>query len=444
MFNLRMAEETARLRSGLGWRHKRTLPASYCSVDSRRTPLQSRLSNAPEKIVPKMPIIRPAAGEAEIRAYSEVMTQSLSFPRLEEYDWIARIGPEGVRVIDLNGRIVGGAVLIRFGTWFGGRSVPTIGVSAVGVAADARGGGIGVHLVKRLLEECHETGSPVSTLYPATQPVYARPGFAQAGWRIQYKLPTTEASGGDRSLLLRPMTPDDHPAVQELYRERAQASNGQLDRIPWNWTRVLDSRFGTTYKYVIVNDGRIEGYFTHLHKRDPVEAFRYDLDVLDLCFATPAAGRRIISFFADHRSVCRHAYWMGAPVDPLNYLIPDQRAETCFRFNWMLRLVDVRAALRARGYSPLIRTELHLDVEDDVFPRNSGRFVVEIADGCGFTRDGGRGEMKIDVRGLASLYTGYSTAQELAQAGMLSGSPEALAAATAVFAGPTPWLADMF
>lgn len=67
-----------------------------------------------------------------------------------------------------------------------------------------------------------------------------------------------------------------------------------------------------------------------------------------------------------------------------------------------------------------------------------------MADGRGTVEKGGSGTLKLDARALAALYTGYLTAQELVAAGMLQAPPEALAAAGLVFAGPRPWLPDMF
>ena len=59
-------------------------------------------------------------------------------------------------------------------------------------------------------------------------------------------------------------------------------------------------------------------------------------------------------------------------------------------------------------------------------------------------RAASRPELSLDVKALASLYSGYLPPGELARLGMLSGSPEALAAAAATFAGPAPWLPERY
>lgn len=64
--------------------------------------------------------------------------------------------------------------------------------------------------------------------------------------------------------------------------------------------------------------------------------------------------------------------------------------------------------------------------------------------GRGPVRRGGKGELAMDVRGLAPSFTGHLDAEALRLAGLVEGEPAALAAATARFAGPAPRMSDMF
>ena len=56
----------------------------------------------------------------------------------------------------------------------------------------------------------------------------------------------------------------------------------------------------------------------------------------------------------------------------------------------------------------------------------------------------GDGTLQVDVRGLASLYSGYRSPEQVALVGQLEGSDDARALAQTVFAGPEPWMADAF
>ena len=111
---------------------------------------------------------------------------------------------------------------------------------------------------------------------------------------------------------------------------------------------------------------------------------------------------------------------------------------------WMLRVINVSTALEKRGYSPGIQAELHLEIRDDLLAENNGRFILSVANGRGEVTSGGKGEMKLDIRGLAPLYTGLFTPQQLQLAGQLDATETAMSAATQIFAGASPWMADFF
>jgi predicted acetyltransferase len=164
----------------------------------------------------------------------------------------------------------------------------------------------------------------------------------------------------------------------------------------------------------------------------------------DVVATTSAAARRIIAFVADHRSFVQTFDWMGPPADPIAFHLSEPRRQVQVSFPWMLRIVDVRSALAERGYSPLIETQLHLRIADDVIGANDGPFVLSVSGGKAEIEPGGEGRLRIDVRGLATLYSGYASAHELMSTGYIEAGEDDLAAADGIFAGPAPWLADMF
>ena len=114
----------------------------------------------------------------------------------------------------------------------------------------------------------------------------------------------------------------------------------------------------------------------------------------------------------------------------------------------MLRIVDVGAALAARGYPRGLSGEIHLDVCDDVIVSNNGRYVLEVADGKGHISTGGKGDLRIDERGLAALYSGFKTPSELIALGQLSvdsrAHGESLELARSVFASSESSMCDAF
>jgi predicted acetyltransferase len=134
----------------------------------------------------------------------------------------------------------------------------------------------------------------------------------------------------------------------------------------------------------------------------------------------------------------------SGPGDPLLSLLSEQPYQLTLGDFWMLRVVHVPAALEARGYAEAVRGELHLEVRDEGLPGNAGRWVLTVEGGEGRVRAGGEGRLRLDVRGLASIYSGYFSPEGAAAAGLLEGDPEDLRRAAGFFAGPAPWMPDMF
>ena len=57
---------------------------------------------------------------------------------------------------------------------------------------------------------------------------------------------------------------------------------------------------------------------------------------------------------------------------------------------------------------------------------------------------GGDGNVRLDVRALAPIYTGFTTPRALRSQGRIDGDERSLAALGAIFAGPLPWMQDEF
>jgi predicted acetyltransferase len=111
---------------------------------------------------------------------------------------------------------------------------------------------------------------------------------------------------------------------------------------------------------------------------------------------------------------------------------------------WLLRVVDVPKALEKRGYPVGVEAQLHLEVRDDLLVENNGRFVLTLSGGRGEVTRGGRGELQLDVRALAPLYTGLFTPHQLQLTAQIEASDAALSIATQLFSGSEPWMSDKF
>jgi hypothetical protein len=166
---------------------------------------------------------------------------------------------------------------------------------------------------------------------------------------------------------------------------------------------------------------------------------RHDVIVTDIGRAPPRPRPpRLLNFLGEFGSVGEEAVFHGGPLHPLTPLLGEQKFKMAFKEYWMVRILDVASALAARGYLPGVHGELHFDVGDDLFPENAGRYVLHVNDGRGTVRRGGNGTVRLNVRALASLYTGFASPHSLKMLGRIEGDDASLRAASAVFAGAPP------
>jgi predicted acetyltransferase len=390
--------------------------------------------------VPARVSVGPVSGDDDLRALTEVLNRTYLRSPDEGQLWLKRVRAEHLRVVRRGSRVAGGLSLLPMGQWFGGRSVSMTGVASVAIDPEHRSTGLAGSLMREVLEELHESGVALSMLYPATQPVYRRAGWELAGTWTRRRIPASAIDVRDRDLPMLRLDPGPLQDLRELYGRRARWATGYLDRSADLWeNRILRPRDEEDVHVYAAGD---QGYVVFVQNRNG--GWKYDLVARDLVALTSAAARRLLSFVADHRSFAKNLVWTSSDGDPICMQLREQEWEQDRSWQWMLRVVDVRGALAARGYPPPIEAEVHFDVRDNVLPWNEGRVVLEVAGGKGKVRKGGRGRVRIDVRGLASLYSGFMGAESLAATGYLEGSERDLATASAVFAGPAPSSADFF
>lgn len=375
----------------------------------------------------------------EIAAMDRLLEQALIFSVGSMAPWTRLIGHEHMRVVREGERLVAGLGVIPFGHWFGGRAVRAGGVTAVGVTPERRGSGVGLWMLRQMLDEYRALGFPLLSLYPATTSFYRRAGFERAAQRLIYELPLAALSLRDYGLAAEPVAADQAEPLKELYARRAAGAPAFLDRPAAIWSRILAPGEKPSYSFVALRDGVPEGYVNFLHA-----AWGEPLQVRDIIALTPAAGRRLLTVLADHRSILDTVRLPAGPHDPLLFMLPEQQQKLFRSLDLMIRILDLPAALMARGYPRDLRAELHLEVADELLPSNQGRFVLRVADGVGQAERGGKGLMRLHIRDLVPLYSGYFTPHELMLASSVEADQASLAAAAQIFAGPRPWLPDMF
>jgi predicted acetyltransferase len=382
--------------------------------------------------------------DRDLEALSQIEGWAFGFAPAEAPKWLARAGLENVRVAVSGRDVVGGAVLLPMGQWFGGQSVPMMGIAGVAVAPHARGRGVAATLMRAVLAEIAQRRVALSTLFASTQTLYRSVGYELAGSRYRVTLQTAQADSMPRELDVRAIGEADRAAVRELYAQHAREHDGHLDRGDYIWHRVETARDKSVMSYLVEHDGTPEGY-AYLTVQ-PTAGDRQEIFVKDAVALTAGAARRLLRLLADHRALADRAVAFGGPVHPFFALLPEASYELALAHHFMTRIVDARAALEARGYPRALQVELVLDLDDPLLHENRERWLVQVAGGRAEVRQAraGASGLKLGVRALAALFSGFATARSLARLDLARGTPAQLDAAEALFSGPLPCMPDAY
>ncbi|NYH89530.1 GNAT family N-acetyltransferase [Actinopolymorpha rutila] len=346
-------------------------------------------------------------------------------------------------------RIVGRLAVWELGQWFGGRRVPMGGVSGVAVAPDARGRGVASTLVHEAIRTMRDRGEVVSSLYPMNHTLYRRHGWEVAGSYPEQRLDLralTSLPRPDTEVEVRPTTEADLPAIRELHEAVSREEPGNLSHGPEFGARRLLGHPGIQEGYVAEADGRLTGLLV-AGRTDPTDdrGF-YTITVLQLLAADLASELALLRVLAAQYPVAGTVTLVTPPQSALPMLVGERDLRPVDRgWCWMTRLVDAAGAIAARGYAPDATAEVHLHLDDPVARWNTGPRVLRVKDGAGHLEPGGRGDVRLGIGRLASLYTGWTSPHRLARLGLLTGADAAdLAALDRVFAGRLPWSRDFF
>jgi predicted acetyltransferase len=294
-------------------------------------------------------------------------------------------------------------------------------------------------LLDAILPVLRDDGQPLSTLYPSVFELYWSRGWENVGVYEWVEVPLLALRAVPRPaspVPLRPAVAEDLPALHRCYLRLAFSVDGLLDRTgpPFEPWRLLELDVVT-----VAADGAAE-------PRGYLAAARTDegLVVYDLVAHDPDALRallRSLASWAGQLSTVRLRL-----IEP-RALMPAALGVEMHSEQWMLRVVDLPAAVAARGWprAALLRPGLTVDIEviDEHAPWHAGRHRL-VVDGSGSgggrvrAEFGGSGAVRLTARGLAAWYAGSATSVALRRAGLLDGDPAAAAVLDALTGTPGP------
>jgi predicted acetyltransferase len=354
-----------------------------------------------------------------------------------------------------DGQIVGcAAIFSQQMTVAGGETVPTAGVTMVGVLPTHRRRGVLRELMTRMLDQAADRGEPLATLFASQASIYGRFGFARSAPHLSFDVALdrvkwgTESPAGSTRLLSRE---DALPAIHSIHDRAVRQRAGGVVLDPSklaNALREQDKREEKPF-YAIREDpdGHPDAFAIYRTKHEwPRGLPSVELKVHQLVAATREGGEAMWRFLFDVDLVSKVTADTRPIDDPLLLGLDEPRAlRPELDDGLFLRPLDVVAALEGRAYAADGVAALRF--HDDVRPEVSGTYELAVEDGRGTCR---RVERDPDVAGhihaFGATYLGGATWSAVAAARRVDEyKPGALATLDAMFATSlAPWAITYF
>jgi predicted acetyltransferase len=366
-------------------------------------------------------IVRPPRDADDEQIY-DIGRLAFGAPKEPKPEWLwshRKAGWHGL-VAEVDGRVVGTLKVRDYQQFFGGATVSMGGIANVAVDPFARGNGVATTLLDAILPEMRDRGQHISALYPSVPPLYRTRGWEQTGNYERVALPpelfALLPKPAERLALTR-ATEADLPALHDAYLAVASTVDGMLDRATdaFQPAKVLEMDI---VEIIPGPDGTIRGYLTA--ERPEGET----LVLQDLVALDREAGLTLLANLARWSGIMTEistrlidpAWWQLLCTMPVLHQVRNHP--------WMLRVVDLPAAVDARGWpaaAHLAPTSVDIDVIDEHAPWHAGRHRLVVDDGKVRCEPGGSGAVRLTARALGPWFAGSADSAMLRRAGLLDG-----------------------
>jgi predicted acetyltransferase len=351
-------------------------------------------------------------------------------------------------------RIVGGAGVFDFELSVpGGASVPSSGVTVVGVYPTHRRRGVLTQLMRAQLADCRERGEVAAWLWASEATIYPRFGYGLASRLASITL------ARERTAFAQPFEPRGTFRLVELeeaakhfpalYEQARKHRPGMFSRSQawWETRRLFDDPAqrrgrGPLNRVLLELDGKPAGYaLYHVNQDWARGSSKGTVTIREAIAPSAEASRELWRWLLDFDWTSQFA--ADLPLDHELFLLlaePRRMAGSITDGVWV-RLLDIEHALSDRAYNG--DGEVVLEVTDRFIPELAGRYRVT-AGGTGRTE--ADPDIRLDMTGLGSVYLGEFTFADLVRSSRAEELTKGgLTRADALFATDTaPWCVEIF
>lgn len=337
------------------------------------------------------------------------------------------------------------AVALELSTWCAGGELPTCGVAGVTVAAEHRGAGLTHPLLAELLRGARDRGEVIATLFATAPGIYRRLGFETITTVDEVQVPATAAAAvrPGAPLRLRRAEASDAAAIRDCYLRWASPRRGPLSRtagaLSGSDEELLAGQDAITL--ALGADGELLGYACW----DRGTLSERTLTVNELVATGPDAYRALWRMFGALAMKVDRVLLHAPAGDVARQLLPSKHWQVVAQEPYMLRVLDLPAALAARGGHGT--GQVSVTVVGDELGLVDGSFRIT-GDGAALACEPVSpvaGGPVLTVGGLSLVFAGSFCCADLRAAGHLTGGDARTDRALEALLHTGPWqLRDTF
>ena len=319
------------------------------------------------------------------------------------------------------------------------------GVSVVGTLPEYRRRGLVRKITTQAFADMRERGQGLAALWASQAAIYQRYQYAQATVLRTYSIDTVDIAFHDGDAgsgnVARTTVADGFDTLRDIYRQFIADRMCYLhrSRALWSNNTLSETDADGPVETAICRDadGTATGYVVYTLRSGRLQhgSRNQEIKIRDFAWLTSDAYRSLWSFIARHDLVGR-VVWDSAPSDDpaMEHFREPRLLDTRDQEGIWLRIVDLEPALTSRAYD--VNDRLIFEVaEDSLTPWNSGTYELEVSpEGAKLSKSSANAELTLSLKALASMYSGYRRARDLAGWGYLSGDTAAVRRADAIFA----------
>ena len=390
--------------------------------------------------------IRPCASLDEFRAAVGAIGHYFGHPPTsdEGMERFARLlGIERMHAAFDGDTIVGGAGAFAYEMSVpGGATVPTAGVSVVGVLPTHRRRGVLTQLMHAQLADARARGDALAYLWASEGRIYGRFGYGLASRAGEMSLSRDRVAFADsftaRGSFRLVALEEAAQLFPSLYEQAMRQRPGLFRRSDAWWTerRLRDGDQQPKNRVVLELDGKPAGYALYTVKQEWEHGSSTGtMTIIEAVAPEPEAARELWRWLLDFDWTSK----IVADLLPLDHelfqlLAEPRRMQFEVSDGMWVRILDVGAALNARTFG---EGEVMLEIAGEGTWRISADGAEQVS---------GDGDIQLDIAQLGSVYLGGVTFGQLRRASRITERVSgAVERADALFSTAVePWCAEIF